>query len=165
MEAKYRFRTGEVTNTGKPVPQEYWNERDKNLIGGSGFGTKKIDGKWMIVRQGEKIEHDNPADYYNTVLKMAKKRAHVDAMLTATAASDIFTQDLEDLKANGVIGEAVENGHARKEPESNGNVTAQEIKELQMRLGKSNLDQQQFLDEFGVKVLSTKLNRSVSLPT
>ena len=44
-----------------------------------------------------RIEHDNPADYYNTVLKMAKKRAHVDAVLTATAASDIFTQDIEDM--------------------------------------------------------------------
>jgi hypothetical protein len=51
----------------------------------------------MIVRAGDKVEHDNPADYYNTVLKMAKKRAHVDAVLTATAASDIFTQDVEDM--------------------------------------------------------------------
>ena len=31
---------------------------------------------------------------------MAKKRAQVDAILTATAASDIFTQDLEDIVAN-----------------------------------------------------------------
>jgi hypothetical protein len=38
-----------------------------------------------------------PADLANTVLKMAKKRALVDAVLTATAASDIFTQDIEDL--------------------------------------------------------------------
>lgn len=33
----------------------------------------------------------------NTILKMAKKRALVDATLTATAASDVFTQDLEDM--------------------------------------------------------------------
>lgn len=37
----------------------------------------------------------NPADKANTVLKMAKKRALVDAVLTITAASDIFTQDLD----------------------------------------------------------------------
>lgn len=98
MEGKYRFRTGEVESTGKPVPKEYWADRDINLIGGKGFTTKKVDGKWEIVRQGEKVEHDNPADYYNTVLKMAKKRAHVDATLTATAASDIFTQDIEDME-------------------------------------------------------------------
>ena len=31
---------------------------------------------------------------HNTVLKMAKKRAHVDATLTVTGAADLFTQDL-----------------------------------------------------------------------
>jgi len=39
----------------------------------------------------------NPADVANTILKMAKKRALVDATLTCTAASDVFDQDLEDL--------------------------------------------------------------------
>lgn len=38
-----------------------------------------------------------PADFANTILKMAKKRAQIDLTLTATAASDIFTQDIEDL--------------------------------------------------------------------
>lgn len=32
----------------------------------------------------------------NTILKMAKKRALVDGVLTITAASDLFTQDIED---------------------------------------------------------------------
>ena len=36
-------------------------------------------------------------DIANTVLKMAKKRALVDLCLTATAASDVFAQDLSDL--------------------------------------------------------------------
>lgn len=39
----------------------------------------------------------NPADVANTILKMAKKRAQIDLTLTALAASDIFTQDAEDL--------------------------------------------------------------------
>jgi hypothetical protein len=38
----------------------------------------------------------NPADKANTVLKMAKKRALVDMVLTVTAASDIFEQDLDE---------------------------------------------------------------------
>ena len=103
MEGKYRFRGGEKKDTGNPVPKDYWNlkktdpAKAKELIGGDGFGTAKFDGEWRICELGEKIEHDNPADYYNTVLKMAKKRAHVDAILTATAASDIFTQDTEDM--------------------------------------------------------------------
>jgi hypothetical protein len=108
MEGKYRFRTG-VEFTGKEVPKLYWTNRDINLIGGKGFGTKKNDsGKWEIVKAGDKVEHDNPADYYNTVLKMAKKRAHVDAVLTATAASDLFTQDIEEMIVDVTPTEKVE---------------------------------------------------------
>ena len=107
MEGKFRFRQGSAEPTDKPVPRAYWDLRGEDpakaqgLIGGKGFTVKKVDGKgWMIAKGGEKVENDNPADYYNTVLKMAKKRALVDAVLTATAASDIFTQDLEDISAN-----------------------------------------------------------------
>lgn len=39
----------------------------------------------------------NPADVANTVLKMAKKRSLVDAVINACAASDILTQDIEDM--------------------------------------------------------------------
>ncbi len=45
-----------------------------------------------------RIEYDNPADYYNTCLKMAKKRALIDGTLNATGASHIFTQDVEDME-------------------------------------------------------------------
>ncbi|MEM4546836.1 MAG: hypothetical protein QW328_08775 [Nitrososphaerota archaeon] len=38
----------------------------------------------------------NPWAFQNNVLKMAKKRAHVDAVLTGLGASNVFTQDLED---------------------------------------------------------------------
>lgn len=44
-----------------------------------------------------KKENPNIADTWNTVLKMAKKRAFVDAVKSTTAASDIFTQDIEDM--------------------------------------------------------------------
>jgi len=113
MEGKYRYRTGGGELTELPVPKAYWDTRKtdsnkamsilKSLANEAGhdgdrFGTKKNDtGSWMISTYSEKVEHDNPADYWNTVLKMAKKRAHVDAILTATAASDIFTQDVEDM--------------------------------------------------------------------
>lgn len=55
----------------------------------------------------------NPADVANTILKMAKKRAQVDAVITATAASDIFTQDIEDLPEE-VVAEIV--GSQRANP-------------------------------------------------
>jgi hypothetical protein len=103
MEGKYRFRTGPVEFTDKPVPREYWDLRSSNpakakAMLGEGMIPKKNDaGAWVCARQGEKVEHDNPADYYNTVEKMAYKRALVSATLTVTAASDIFTQDIEDM--------------------------------------------------------------------
>ncbi len=103
MEGKYRFRWDD---TGELVPAEYWTSRDISLIGGPSFATRKtwVEGKqiWHIF---QRVEHDNPADYYNTVLKIGKKRAHVDAIITVTAASDIFTQDLEDMVENGAVAE------------------------------------------------------------
>ncbi len=100
MEGKFRYRS---ENTGEPVPPEYWDTRDKSLLGGSGYSPRKVKGQWYIHHQ---VDHDNPADYYNTVKKMAKKRAFVDAVLTATAASDIFTQDIEDMPEVFNSGEA-----------------------------------------------------------
>ncbi len=50
-----------------------------------------------------KIENPDIADSYNTVLKMAKKRAQIDATLSACAASDIFGQDLEDTDVETTI--------------------------------------------------------------
>lgn len=57
--------------------------------------------KWQKSRDGRAWKREqvrtNTADLANTVLKMAKKRAQIDLCLTATAASDIFAQDLEDM--------------------------------------------------------------------
>lgn len=50
-----------------------------------------------------RVVNDDPFSQVNTYLKMAKKRALVDAVLSATRSSGLFTQDLEDLAANGVL--------------------------------------------------------------
>lgn len=44
-----------------------------------------------------RYKNQDAAGIANTVLKMAKKRALVDATLSATRASGMFTQDLEDI--------------------------------------------------------------------
>ena len=90
-ESKYRYRT---TNTGRPVPPKYWDARDPKLLGGPQFSPRKIKGQWVIY---ERLEHDNPWDYQNTLLKMAQKRAFVGVTKGSTAASDIFTVDVEDM--------------------------------------------------------------------
>lgn len=56
------------------------------------------------------------ADVANTILKMAKKRALVDFTLTALAASDMFTQDVEDMPQE--IREAVERKAEVSEPKA-----------------------------------------------
>jgi hypothetical protein len=63
-----------------------------------GCGAKFKDGDPAIERQplGRVANEDLP-DSFNTILKMSNKRALVAAVLNVTAASDIFTQDLEDL--------------------------------------------------------------------
>lgn len=58
----------------------------------------------------------NPADVANTVLKMAKKRAQIDMTLTVTAASDIFTQDLEDMPPE-IINQGGEQKPGIKQPQ------------------------------------------------
>jgi hypothetical protein len=112
MESKYRYRGGEKNSTGKPVPTEYWNlkkeekyKEAQELIGGRGFGVMKGDTGWEIAVMGEKQENADIADVYNTVLKIAKKRAFIDGILSSTAASDIFTQDIEELPEGILPGE------------------------------------------------------------
>lgn len=58
----------------------------------------------------------NPADVANTVLKMAHKRAYVHAVIMATAAGSIFSQDLEDLPEGIRDAAADENVDQRRAP-------------------------------------------------
>jgi len=55
-------------------------------------GTKRNGDKWTKYR----VPNDEIDDVDNTLLKMAKKRALIDAVLSATRSSALFTQDIED---------------------------------------------------------------------
>lgn len=101
MESKYRWRDSQrvCPNCGAAAII-----KGKAEYGGGwlcfakkgGCGAKYTDNDDKIAGQKiGRIENPDIADTYNTVRKMAKKRALIDATLTVTAASDIFTQDLE----------------------------------------------------------------------
>lgn len=103
MESKHRWRGGGrvCPNCGKATII-----KGKSDYGGGwlcfakkgGCGAKWKDGdKEIEGQQTDRVENPDPADQYNTALKMAKKRAQVDCTLTATGASDLLSQDLEDL--------------------------------------------------------------------
>ena len=105
-ESKYAYRHGsrKCPNCGKEAII-----KGKEEYGGGYVCFKKKDGC------GEKFSDNDPAmtgqiagrvpnedlpDQYNTVLKMSNKRALVASVLNVTAASDIFTQDLEETGNN-----------------------------------------------------------------
>lgn len=102
-ESKYAWRKGE-----RKCPQCNASAiiKGKKEYGGGwvcfnkkgGCGAKFKDGAQEIEGQStDRVPNPDIADMYNTVLKMAVKRAHVAAILFVTCASDIFTQDVEDM--------------------------------------------------------------------
>ena len=63
-----------------------------------GCGAKFRDGDPAIEGQPEgKVKNENIWEQENTIRKMAQKRSLIAATLNATGASDIFTQDVEDM--------------------------------------------------------------------
>ena len=102
-EEKYKWR--------RPVCDEEFNEAPedrKRMKWSKGFGDKP--------NYQQKQIRTNPSDVANTILKMAKKRAQIDMTLTATGASDVFDQDLEDLP-DGLVHEVAEKKAPVKEPQ------------------------------------------------
>lgn len=84
-EEKYKWR--------KVVCHEEWEETPANMR-----RVKHARGKGGSTYKQEQVRTE-PADIANTVLKMANKRAKMAMVLNVTAASDCFSQDLEDMDA------------------------------------------------------------------
>ena len=59
-------------------------------------GIIEAEGLGSCNSKEASFQHQDPYTIVNTVLKMAKKRALIDAVLSATRASRLFTQDIED---------------------------------------------------------------------
>lgn len=82
-EEKYRWRAAVCDEEFEDTPESRRRIKYAAKYGQAATKTKQV--------------RTVPADLANTVLKMAKKRAQIDMTLTATGASDIFDQDIEDL--------------------------------------------------------------------
>jgi hypothetical protein len=102
-ESKYRWRDGKRKC---PNCQKETIIKGKEEYGGGwlcfkkqgGCGAKFDENYPPIVRQTVgRTENPDIADVKNTILKMAKKRAKIDAVIAATRSSGIFTQDMEDI--------------------------------------------------------------------
>ena len=87
---------------------KHWTKRDGE---GDCRGYFKYSFRCSLYRNGLKVGEGvgtcnnwekkyltvDPDDAENTIMKMGKKRAFIDAVLTATRTSDFFTQDMEDV--------------------------------------------------------------------
>jgi len=109
MESKFRYRR--VQNfevVGDKIPDDYKNKKADYQK--KGFGCKKVDNAWKWVKytKADKEENIDIADVYNTCLKMAVKRSGVAGSIAATAASDLLTQDLEDMQKKAAAYDAAE---------------------------------------------------------
>lgn len=102
MEGKYRWRNA---NRKCPACGKEAVIKGKAEYGGGWLCFKKKDGcgaKWadgapeIEGQPAGKVENDDVYDQQNTILKMAKKRAHVDAAIALARVSDLFTQDVGD---------------------------------------------------------------------
>lgn len=83
LEEKYAWRKAATSKEWENAPEQH-----RRIKYGQGqYGEYEI----QQVRTNYK-------DVSNTILKMATKRALIQATLTATAAGDIFTQDLEEME-------------------------------------------------------------------
>lgn len=84
-ESKYRYRwvpVWELTPAQEAVKDEMPTQK-----------RGKSERKYLFYR----FENDDPFSLVNTIMKMASKRAHISAALSAGRLSDLFSQDLEDV--------------------------------------------------------------------
>lgn len=102
FEGKYRWRDSKRvcpqcgSDTIAKSKEEYgggWYCNAK--FGGCGAKFPKGDSSIEDQQLG-RVENDDIATLKNTILKMAKKRAKIDATLSATRSSGVFTQDIGD---------------------------------------------------------------------
>lgn len=83
-----------------------WDNRRKQAEGKftdrPAFTCKNRKCSWKGTDKPSDVPARFDFELVNTLIKMAGKRAKVEAVLTATAASHFFTQDVEDLEAESV---------------------------------------------------------------
>jgi hypothetical protein len=124
-EKKYRWRSADrlCPNCQSPAIM-----RSKAEYGGGWFcfgkkggcGAKFPDNDPAIANQSVgRVQNEDIADTKNTILKMAKKRAKIDATLSATRSSGIFTQDLEDMPRGDETADRRDNAPPVEEKQQN----------------------------------------------
>ena len=102
-EDKYRYRWVSEKKLPNNIKKEnlLWKEKDGKY------------GKYKVYR----IENEDICSIANTILKMAKKRALIDAALLVGSLSELFTQDDEDLPEEYLKNEKTANEPKPEKPD------------------------------------------------
>jgi hypothetical protein len=87
----------EITNRVEDWDKGFVSYEAKVTLINKRSGGIEAEGLGSCNSRERRYARQDAAGIANTVLKMAKKRALIDATLSATRASGLFTQDLEDL--------------------------------------------------------------------
>lgn len=96
-EAKLRFQR-EAKGGQYKGQSAHWCAPNRDGSAGGGCGAEFAGNDPRIeTQEAGRVTNAEPFDLENTIVKMAAKRAKVDATIAATGASDLFTQDIEDM--------------------------------------------------------------------
>ena len=90
----------DVVNRIEDFSQGLFHYEVKATLTNKRTGLVEAEGIGCCNNREKKYVNQDPFSILNTILKMAKKRALVDAVLSATRTSGIFSQDLETMNQN-----------------------------------------------------------------
>lgn len=93
-------------------------------------GYIEAEGIGCCNNREKKYSNQDAYNVINTVLKMAKKRALIDAVLSATRSSGIFTQDIEDFDTNAETEHIFRNDSKEKDKSKSTPVTREQLTEM-----------------------------------
>ena len=164
------FETTSNDDPNRTINWQKWDYKKRKQVEGVTRGYMEYDSKCTLIHiptsevwasnvSGScnnfesKYRSLNPYDVKNTLVKMAEKRSLVAAVLIGTAASDIFTQDIEDLPnfvdedseppADEPNNESINTNHndARM-------ATDRQVAFIKSQIKKKNITQKEFLKEW-----------------
>ena len=107
---------------------------------GTRYAFGSSEARALDAQKMGKVANPDIADTYNTVVKMATKRALVAAVLVTTAASDIFTQDIEDFTEVGV-----QSATTTTQPVGGAGISESDRRELFKLAGAAGLSEEELL--------------------
>jgi hypothetical protein len=165
-----QFETTSRDDPNRTISWRKWNYDERKEIEGTTMGYIEYDSRCTLVHIPteevwaknvsascnnfeSKYRSLNTYDVKNTIEKMSEKRSLVAAVLIGTAASDIFTQDLEDLPQLLDDDEApdVKPSNNKKNNSNNNNArmaSDRQVNYIQKLMKKKDITEKEFFEEW-----------------